>query len=68
MFRLLLSKEIESWIHHKFIKFRYKFNKKNKQYKLELEVINGPNKKLRPYSNCDSYLEKKDKLINDETC
>ena len=32
-----------------------------KRYKLELEIINDPNKKLCPYPNCDSYLEQKNK-------
>ena len=36
--------------------------KKYKRYKLELEIINSPNKKLCPYPNCDSYLEQKDLL------
>ena len=34
--------------------------KKYKRYKLELEIINSPNKKLCPYPDCDSYLELKD--------
>ena len=34
--------------------------KKYKRYKLELEIMNSPNKKLCPYPNCDSYLEQKD--------
>ena len=42
--------------------------KKYKQYKLELDIINDPNKKLCPYPNCDSYLEKKEKLGKDVTC
>ena len=33
--------------------------KKYKQYKLELEIITNPNKKLCPFPNCDSYLELK---------
>ena len=33
--------------------------KKYKKYKMELEVINNPNKKLCPFPNCDSYLELK---------
>ena len=52
--------KIKWWIYYKFIKFRYKFNKKYKKYKIELEVINNPNKKLCPFPNCDSYLELKD--------
>ena len=42
--------------------------KKYKRYKLELEIINSPNKKLCPYPNCDSYLELKDLLNKDVTC
>jgi len=34
----------------------YKYQK----YKMELEIINNPNKKLCPFPNCDSYLELKD--------
>ena len=36
-----------------------------KRYKLELEIINDPKKKLCPYPNCDSYLEqnKKNKIV-----
>ena len=33
---------------------------KYKKYKMELEIINNPNKKLCPFPNCDSYLELKD--------
>ena len=33
---------------------------KYKKYKIELEIIDNPNKKLCPYPNCDSYLELKD--------
>ena len=42
--------------------------KRYKRYKLELEIINDPNKKLCPYPNCDSYLELKDIKIKDVTC
>ena len=42
--------------------------KKYKQYKLELEVINDPNKKLCPYPNCDSYLELKEINNKEVTC
>ena len=38
------------------------------KYKLELEVINDPNKKLCPYPNCDSYLELKDIKNKDVEC
>ena len=31
--------------------------KKYKKYKLELEILNNPNKKLCPFPNCDSHLE-----------
>ena len=34
--------------------------KKYKKYKIELEIINNPNKKLCPFPNCDSFLELKD--------
>ena len=34
--------------------------KKYKKYKLELEVINDPNKKLCPFPNCNSFLQLKD--------
>ena len=39
-----------------------------KRYKLELEIINNPNKKLCPYPNCDSYLELKNIHNKDVTC
>ena len=39
-----------------------------KKYKLELEIINDPNKKLCPYPNCDSYLELIDIRNKDVTC
>jgi len=42
--------------------------KKYKRYKLELEIINNPNKKLCPYPNCDSYLELKEKRNKDVKC
>ena len=42
--------------------------KKYKRYKLELEIINDPNKKLCPYPNCDSYLELKQIHNKDVTC
>ena len=41
---------------------------KYKRYKLELEIINDPNKKLCPYPNCDSYLELVDIRNKDVTC
>ena len=41
---------------------------KYKRYKLELEIINDPNKKLCPYPNCDSYLELIDIRNKDVTC
>ena len=31
-----------------------------KKFKLELDIINDPNKKLCPFPNCNSFLEKKD--------
>ena len=39
-----------------------------KRYKLELEIINNPNKKLCPYPNCNSYLELKDEKNKNVTC
>ena len=42
--------------------------KKYKKYKMELEVINNPNKKLCPFPNCDSYLELKDIKEQYVTC
>ena len=38
------------------------------RYKLELEVIENPNKKLCPYPNCDSYLELKNIHNKDVSC
>ena len=42
--------------------------KKYKKYKLELEVINDPNKKLCPFPNCDSFLELKEIKNQYVTC
>ena len=42
--------------------------KKYKKYKLELEIMNDPNKKLCPYPNCDSYLELKNIRNKDVAC
>ena len=42
--------------------------KKYKKYKIELEIINNPNKKLCPFPNCDSYLELKDLKEKYVTC
>ena len=42
--------------------------KKYKKYKLELEIINNPNKKICPFPNCDSYLELKDKNTKYVNC
>ena len=39
-----------------------------KRYKLELEVIENPNKKLCPSPNCDSYLELNNIHNKDVTC
>ena len=39
-----------------------------KRYKLELEIINDPNKKLCPFPNCDSFLELIDIRNKDVTC
>ena len=41
---------------------------KYKRYKLELEIIKDPNKKLCPYPNCNSYLELKEIRNKDVTC
>ena len=43
-------------------------NRKYKRYKLELTIINDPNKKLCPYPNCDSYLELKNNEIQNAKC
>ena len=42
--------------------------KKYKKYKLELDIINDPNKKLCPFPNCDSYLILKNKEFKITTC
>ena len=42
--------------------------KRYKRYKLELLIINDPNKKLCPYPDCDSYLELKNIKEKDVTC
>jgi len=42
--------------------------RKYKRYKLELQIINDPNKKLCPYPNCDSYLELVDNKIQEAKC
>ena len=42
--------------------------KRYKRYKLELLIINDPNKKLCPYPDCDSYLELKNIKDKDVTC
>jgi len=42
--------------------------RKYKRYKLELKIINDPNKKLCPYPNCDSYLELVDNKIQETKC
>ena len=41
---------------------------KYKKYKLELDIINDPNKKLCPYPNCDSYLQLKNKKMKISRC
>ena len=52
-----------------------KLIEKYKKFKIQLEIINDPNKKLCPFPNCDSYLElknEKDKYVkclnNHEFC
>ena len=42
--------------------------KKYKKYKLKLEILNNPNKKLCPFPNCDSYLELEDIKNKDDQC
>jgi hypothetical protein len=42
--------------------------KKYKRYKLELEIMKDPNKKLCPYPDCDSYLELKEIREKDVKC
>ena len=37
-----------------------KLIRKYKKYKLELEIMSDPNKKMCPFLNCNSYLELKD--------
>ena len=41
---------------------------KFKKFKLELEIINDPNKKLCPFPNCDSFLELKNPEIKYVKC
>ena len=50
------------------LKSNKKLIKKYKKYKLELEIINNPNKKFCPFPNCNSYLELKDIHIKDVKC
>ena len=42
--------------------------RKYKRYKLELEIIKDPNKKLCPHPNCDSYLELRQIRNKDVKC
>ena len=42
--------------------------KKYKKYKLELDIINDPNKKLCPFPNCDSYLILTNKKFKISSC
>ena len=42
--------------------------KKYKKYKLELDIINDPNKKLCPFPNCDSYLILKNEKFKISSC
>ena len=42
------------------LNYDYKLIGKYKQYKLELNILQDPNKKLCPFPNCNSYLELKD--------
>ena len=41
---------------------------KYKKFKLELEIINDPNRKFCPFPNCNSFLELKDKNNNEAKC
>ena len=41
---------------------------KYKKFKLELEIINDPNKKFCPFPNCNSFLELKDKNNKEVKC
>ena len=50
------------------LKLDYNLIRKYKKYKLELEIINDPNKKMCPYPNCDSYLELTQIRNKDVTC
>ena len=50
------------------LNFDFNLIRKYKKYKLELEIINDPNKKMCPYPNCNSYLELKQIRNKDVTC
>ena len=41
---------------------------KYKRFKLELEIINNPNRKFCPFPNCNSFLELKDKNNKEVKC
>jgi hypothetical protein len=41
---------------------------KYKKFKLELEIINDPNRKFCPFPNCNSFLELKDKNNKEVKC
>ena len=41
---------------------------KYKKFKLELEIINDPNRKFCPFPNCNSFLELKDKNNKEIKC
>jgi len=41
---------------------------KYKRFKLELEIINDPNRKFCPFPNCNSFLELKDKNNKEVKC
>ena len=41
---------------------------KYKKFKLELEIINDPNKKFCPFPNCNSFLELRDKTNKEVKC
>ena len=49
---------------NKIINSNEELVKKYEKFKLEIEIINNPNKKFCPIPNCDSYLELKDNNNN----
>jgi len=51
-----------------FLNSNQELIEKYKKFKLELEIINDPNKKFCPFPNCNSFLELKDKNNNEVKC